>query len=119
MATLRRLTQLAKLVPIVGSGVLLILEIVGGIGDSWRSFERVLSHLPESMHAIALTMRGHGDASRPESGTEPTGADLRKALDAVLAGRPVSEEQTPSLGCNIKWKESNAPEYFNPQGVGG
>ncbi len=68
---------------------------------------------------LKLVYRGQLDASRPESGTEPTGADLRKALDAVLAGRPVSEEQTPSLGCNIKWKESNAPEYFNPQGVGG
>ena len=59
------------------------------------------------------------DASRRESGTEPTAENLRAALDAVHAGHPVSEEQTPSLGCNIKWKEGSEPEYFNPLGVGG
>jgi peroxiredoxin len=66
-----------------------------------------------------LVYRGQMDASRPESGTEPTGEDLRAALDAVLAGQAVAEEQTPSLGCNIKWKEGSEPEYFNPLGVGG
>jgi pimeloyl-ACP methyl ester carboxylesterase len=48
------------------SGVPLVL--VHAVGDSWRSFERVLCHLPESIHAFALTLRGHGDAARPESG---------------------------------------------------
>lgn len=66
-----------------------------------------------------LVYRGQMDASRPESGTELTGEDLRAALDAVLAGQPVSDEQTPSLGCNIKWKEGSEPEYFKPLGVGG
>jgi hypothetical protein len=37
-----------------------------------------------------------------------TGADLRAAVDAVLAGRPVGEDQRPSLGCNIKWKAEAA-----------
>jgi len=41
-----------------------------------------------------------------------TGADLRAALDAVLAGRSVPGNQRPSLGCNIKWKRGNAPDYF-------
>jgi hypothetical protein len=41
-----------------------------------------------------------------------TGADLRAAVDAVLAGRPAAEDQRPSLGCNIKWKPGNAPDYF-------
>jgi hypothetical protein len=41
-----------------------------------------------------------------------TGKDLRDAVDAVLAGRPVSTHQRPSMGCNIKWKPGNAPEYF-------
>jgi peroxiredoxin len=59
-----------------------------------------------------LVYRGQMDDSRPESGVEVTGTDLRAALDAVLAGEPVTEDQKPSLGCNIKWKAGNAPDYF-------
>jgi len=58
-----------------------------------------------------LVYRGRMDDSRPNSGRPVTGKDLRAALDAVLAGRSVSPDQKPSLGCNIKWKEKNAPEY--------
>jgi len=59
-----------------------------------------------------LVYRGQFDDSRPGSGRPVTGADLRAALDAVLAGRPVAGNQRPSLGCNIKWKRGNAPDYF-------
>jgi hypothetical protein len=59
------------------------------------------------------------DASRPDSGIPVTGEDLRGALDAVLAGRPVSVDQTPSLGCNIKWAAGREPQYFKPEGVAG
>ena len=59
-----------------------------------------------------LVYRGQMDSSRPGNGMPVTGADLRGALDAVLAGRPVSERQTPSIGCNIKWKPGNEPDYF-------
>ncbi|MHC4399699.1 MAG: thioredoxin family protein [Planctomycetota bacterium] len=59
-----------------------------------------------------LVYRGQMDASRPESGVPVTGDDLRAALDAVLVGRPVPEDQTPSIGCNIKWKPGGEPEYF-------
>jgi len=59
-----------------------------------------------------LVYRGQMDDSRPESGIPVTGNDLRAALDAVLAGQPVSEDQKPSLGCNIKWKPGAAPDYF-------
>lgn len=62
--------------------------------------------------ARRLVYRGQFDASRPGSGLPVTGADLRAAVDAVLAGRPVSPEQRPSIGCNIKWKAGNAPDYF-------
>ena len=41
-----------------------------------------------------------------------TGEDLRAALDAVLTGRPLSSNQKPSIGCNIKWKPGNEPAYF-------
>lgn len=57
-----------------------------------------------------LAYRGQMDASRPGNGRPNDGADLRAALDAVLAGKPAPAEQRPSLGCNIKWKPGNAPE---------
>jgi len=60
--------------------------------------------------ARRLVYRGQLDASRP-GGDAPTGADLRAALDAVLAGQPVGPAQTPSLGCNIKWKPGGEPAY--------
>ena len=59
-----------------------------------------------------LAYRGQFDGSRPSNGVPVTGGDLRAATDAVLAGRPVSEEQVPSIGCSIKWKPGNAPDYF-------
>jgi peroxiredoxin len=59
-----------------------------------------------------LVYRGQMDDSRPQSGVPVTGKDLRAALDAVLAGRPVGPQQKPSLGCNIKWKPGNEPDYF-------
>jgi peroxiredoxin len=59
-----------------------------------------------------LVYRGQFDDSRPNSGTPVTGADLGAAIDAVLAGRKPSERQRPSLGCNIKWRAGNEPEYF-------
>ena len=59
-----------------------------------------------------LVYRGRFDASRPGNAEPVTGADLRAALDAVLQDQPAPGEQLASMGCNIKWKASNAPEYF-------
>jgi peroxiredoxin len=59
-----------------------------------------------------LAYRGQLDDSRPSNGLPVTGQDLRAALDAVLAGRAISGEQRPSIGCNIKWKAGNEPSYF-------
>ena len=59
-----------------------------------------------------LVYRGQFDASRPGNGIPVTGKDLRAALAAVLAGKPTSEFQTASIGCNIKWKPGNEPAYF-------
>jgi peroxiredoxin len=56
-----------------------------------------------------LVYRGQLDASRPGNPVPVTGKDLRAALDAVLAGRPVGDDQRPSMGCNIKWKPGNEP----------
>jgi thiol-disulfide isomerase/thioredoxin len=58
-----------------------------------------------------LAYRGQMDGSRPKNDTPVTGSDLRAAIDAVLAGRAVSAEQRPSIGCNIKWKPGNDPGY--------
>jgi thiol-disulfide isomerase/thioredoxin len=59
-----------------------------------------------------LVYRGQFDDSRPGNGIPVTGSDLRAAVDAVLADKPVPEQQKPSLGCNIKWRTGNEPEYF-------
>lgn len=61
--------------------------------------------------ARRLVYRGQLDDSRPKNGLPVTGKDLRAAIDAVLAGRVVSEKQMPSIGCNIKWKAGMAPTY--------
>lgn len=59
-----------------------------------------------------LVYRGQLDDSRPSNNKPVTGRDLRAALDAVLSGKAVSPTQAPSIGCNIKWKSGNEPEYY-------
>ena len=59
-----------------------------------------------------LAYRGQLDGSRPKNDIPVTGADLRAALDAVLSGNPVSADQVPSIGCNIKWTSGQEPDYF-------
>ena len=59
-----------------------------------------------------LVYRGQLDDSRPGNDIPVTGSDLRRAIDALIAGEAVPEPQKPSLGCNIKWCEGNEPEYF-------
>lgn len=62
-----------------------------------------------------LVYRGQFDDSRPTNGLPVTGSHLRAACDAVLAGRPIEEGQRPSIGCNIKWRPGNEPNYFTGQ----
>jgi peroxiredoxin len=59
-----------------------------------------------------LVYRGQFDDSRPGNDIPVTGKDLREAVDATLAGTPISQEQRSSIGCNIKWKPGNEPHYF-------
>ncbi|MEM9922332.1 MAG: thioredoxin family protein [Cyanobacteria bacterium P01_D01_bin.50] len=59
-----------------------------------------------------LFYRGQLDDSRPSNGKPVTGKDLRAAINAVLAGKSLIEEQKPSIGCNIKWKPGSEPAYF-------
>ena len=62
--------------------------------------------------ARELVYRGQLDESRPGNGKPLTGKDLRAAMDAVLDELPVSQDQQPSMGCNIKWKKGNEPAYY-------
>jgi thiol-disulfide isomerase/thioredoxin len=59
-----------------------------------------------------LVYRGQLDESRPSSNIPVTGKDMRRAIESVLSGKIVDLEQKPSIGCNIKWKPGNEPEYF-------
>ena len=62
---------------------------------------------------LKLAYRGQFDSSRPGNEQDVTGADMRAAIDAVLAGQSIPEnQQLPSMGCNIKWKAGNEPTYF-------
>lgn len=60
-----------------------------------------------------LIYRGQLDGSRPKNDIPVTGSDLRAALDAALSGNPVNGDQKPGIGCNIKWKPGNEPDYFS------
>src|SRR3954451_10321606 len=59
-----------------------------------------------------LVYPGRLDGRTPGNSTPTTGDELRAALDAVLAGKPLAPDQKSSMGCNIKWKPGNEPDYF-------
>jgi peroxiredoxin len=61
-----------------------------------------------------LVYRGQLDSSRPGNTVPVTGSDLRAAIEAVLADKPVNPDQKPSIGCNIKWQAGNEPAYYTP-----
>ncbi|MFI4873287.1 MAG: thioredoxin family protein [Phycisphaerales bacterium JB061] len=61
---------------------------------------------------LNLAYRGQLDDARPGSDEPITGKDLRRAINAVVAGEDVGTDQKPSMGCNIKWKPGNEPDYF-------
>lgn len=64
-------------------------------------------------HNLKLVYRGQLDDSRPSLNIPVTGKDLRSSIDALLLNKSIEIEQKPSVGCNIKWKLGNEPEYFN------
>ncbi len=61
---------------------------------------------------LKLVYRGQFDDSRPKNDLPVTGKDLRAAVDALLKDAPISGEQKPSIGCNIKWRPGFEPDYF-------
>lgn len=62
-----------------------------------------------------LVYRGQLDDSRPGNNIPVSGKDLRAAVEAVLANKPAIQDQKPSIGCSIKWKPGNEPDYSQPQ----
>ncbi|MEP1151360.1 MAG: thioredoxin family protein [Balneola sp.] len=62
---------------------------------------------------LKLFYRGQFDDSRPGNNKPVTGRDMRNAADKLIEGESNIESQIPSMGCNIKWKQGNEPEYFN------
>lgn len=62
--------------------------------------------------SLSLVYRGQFDAARPGNDIDVTGADLSRAVEALFSGSEIPTEQKPSMGCNIKWKPGNEPEYF-------
>ena len=61
---------------------------------------------------LKLVYRGQFDSARPGNSEPITGADLSSAVDNLIAGKSISVEQRPSMGCNIKWKPGNEPSYY-------
>ena len=59
-----------------------------------------------------LVYRGQYDSARPGNSEPVSGADLRAAVSALMGGHEISTEQVPSVGCNIKWRAGNEPDYF-------
>ena len=59
-----------------------------------------------------LIYRGQYDGARPKNDTPITGTDLKQAVDKLMTGEAQATEQLPSMGCNIKWKAGNEPDYF-------
>lgn len=59
-----------------------------------------------------LVYRGQFDSARPGNNKDINGEDLTEAIESLVAGKAVSSEQRPSMGCNIKWKPGNEPDYF-------
>ena len=64
---------------------------------------------------LSLFYRGQFDDSRPGNQLEATGTELSLAVDSLLLNQPAPKVQKPSLGCNLKWKSGNEPEYFKPK----
>ena len=77
--------------------------------DAWDIPE---SEWAEAVNAQAALLAGLNHLLEPGNDIPVTGKDLRSAVDAVLADEPVASDQTPSIGCNIKWAPGNEPDYF-------
>jgi peroxiredoxin len=83
----------------------------GRMAEEAKQRGYVFPYLFDATQEVAKSFRGQFDDSRPGNRAPVSGRDLRAAVDAVLAGRSVPVEQKPSMGCNVKWKPGNEPDY--------
>jgi thiol-disulfide isomerase/thioredoxin len=93
-----------------GYGFAYLLDATQEVAKSYRAACTPDFFLFDGQRRLAY--RGQFDGSRPGSGVAVSGADMRRACDAVLAGSAIAPEQKPSIGCNIKWKQGNEPVYY-------
>jgi len=102
--------RMAREVEEVGYGFPYLFDETQAVAREYRAACTPDFFLYDAEHR--LVYRGQYDASRPGNGLPVTGEDLAAALDAVLAGEEPRSEQVPSMGCNIKWRSGNAPDYY-------
>ena len=102
--------EMAKLVRELGWGFPFLLDETQTVARAYHAACTPDFYVFDAAHK--LRYRGQLDDSRPSNGRPVTGVDLRAAIDAVMAGKPVPEPQLPSIGCNIKWKAGSEPDYF-------
>ncbi len=100
-------------------------EVAAGLGDAFVYLKDADQSVAQAYQAACtpdfflfgpdrrLAYHGQFDDARPGNGVAPTGADLRAAIDAVLAG-DIPSRQVPSIGCNIKWRAGAEPAWFAP-----
>ena len=101
---LRRMAESLKL------GFPICFDATQGVAKAFRAACTPEFYLFDG--ARKLVYRGQLDDSRPKNAPPVTGKDLREALESALSGRPLSPEQKPGIGCNIKWRPGNEPDYF-------
>ena len=87
-----------------------LIDLTQEVAQAYRAACTPEFFVLDAEHRIVY--HGQFDASRPSNETPVTGSDVRTAIEAVLNGKPVPSEQTPSIGCNIKWRPGNEPEWF-------
>jgi len=87
-----------------------LLDATQSVAKAYRAACTPDFYVFDANHKLAY--RGQLDDSRPKTEIPVTGADLRAAIDAVASGKPAPAPQKPSIGCNIKWKPGNEPDYF-------
>lgn len=101
--------EMAALARSAGYGFPYLYDETQAVAKAFRAACTPDLYLFDAEHR--LVYRGQFDDSRPGNGRPVTGRDLRAAVKMVLEGVPAPEPQHPSLGCNIKWKPGQAPDY--------
>ena len=101
--------KMAELAARIGFGFPYLYDESQQVASAYRAACTPDFFLFDAAHQ--LVYRGQYDSSRPGSDQPVSGSDLKAAVDALLDDKPISGEQIPSVGCNIKWRAGNEPNY--------